>query len=291
MNAICTKHLTKYYGRVLGIADLNLSVEAGDFFGFIGPNGAGKSTTIRTILGLISPTEGSAELFGLDIRGQKTEVLSRIGYLPAEPAYYSGMRVRDFLKLAAQLHHRDCTREAKDLCERLSLDPTRKVEELSLGNQKKLGIIAAMQHRPELYIMDEPTSGLDPLMQREFFALLKERNEAGATVFLSSHILSEVQKYCTHAAVIRSGRLLVSDSVEQLAHTDAKRVTLRGIRELPQQLTARDISVAEDSIRFLYDGSPRTLMQVLSALPITDLTITEPDLEEIFLHYYEKEDA
>lgn len=290
MNTIKTTNLTKYYGKARGIIDLSLTVEQGDFFGFMGPNGAGKSTTIRTLLGLISTTSGSAEILGMDIRKNKTEVLSKIGYLPSEAMFYNGMKVKDILKLSADLHKKDCSAEAKLLCDRLNLDTSRKVEELSLGNRKKVGIVCAMQHKPSLYIMDEPTSGLDPLMQREFFALLKERNQEGATVFLSSHILSEVQRYCNNAAVIRDGRMLVCDSVENLAHTEAKRVTIRGTKELPKLDDIKDIKEVGDAVSFLYSGKPDILLKELSALPITDITIAELDLEEIFMHYYTNEE-
>ncbi len=289
MTSIRTRDLTKYYGKNRGVADLSLRVEPGDFFGFIGPNGAGKSTTIRTLLGLIAPTSGSAEVLGLDIRSHRTEILARVGYLPSETMFYSRMRVREVLKLSARLRKKDCRAQAQRLCERLEIDPSRRVEELSLGNRKKVGIVCAMQHEPELYILDEPTSGLDPLMQREFFALLKERHEAGATVFLSSHVLSEVQKHCTHAAVIREGRLLISNRVQRLGHAEAKRVHIRGVREISGLDRVRDVSASEDGVRFLYDGKPAELMRAMAVLPITDITITEPDMEEIFLHYYEKE--
>ncbi len=289
MHAIQTCHLTKYYGKNRGIMDVGLAVKEGDFYGFIGPNGAGKSTSIRILLGLIAPTDGKAEIFGQDIREHKLEILSQIGYLPSETMFYSGMCVREILRLSASLHRKNCSAEAKRLCERLELDPSRKVEELSLGNRKKVGIVCAMQHRPRLYILDEPTSGLDPLIQKEFFSLLKEQNQQGATVFLSSHVLSEVQRYCTHAAVLRGGRLLASDSVERLGHTDARRVTVRGVRKLPKLQNARDMKLSEDSASFLYDGRPDILLKVLASLPITDITITEPDLEEVFMHYYEEE--
>lgn len=289
MKAITTNNLTKYYGKSRGIVDVNLSVEEGDFFGFIGPNGAGKSTTIRTLMGLISPTAGSAQIMGMDVCKDKTRVLSCVGYLPSEAMFYNGMRVRDILRLSADLRKKDCHDEAGKLCDRLELDITRKIDELSLGNRKKVGIVCAMQHRPELYILDEPTSGLDPLMQREFYALLKERNDEGATIFLSSHILSEVQRYCRHAAVIRDGRILVSDSVENLGHTGAKRVTLQGVNEPPELAQIRDVHKSPDSISFLYSGKPDLLFKALSGLPITDITIAEPDLEEIFMHYYAKE--
>lgn len=288
MKVIQTAGLTKYYGRNRGIIDLDLTVKQGDFFGFIGPNGAGKSTTIRILLGLITADGGRAEIFGEEVRSHKTELLSRIGYLPSETMFYSGMRVRDVLRLSADLRKKDCAAEAKRLCERLELDPSRRAEQLSLGNRKKLGIVCAMQHRPELYIMDEPTSGLDPLMQKEFFSLLKERREDGATVFLSSHVLSEVQRYCSHAAVIREGRILVSDSVERLGHTDARRVTVKGIRKVPELPDVRDVRISEDSVSFLYAGEPGQLLRELSALPVKEIMITEPDLEEVFLHYYNK---
>ncbi len=289
MKAIETSGLTKSYGRARGIVDVDLSVEEGDFFGFIGPNGAGKSTTIRTLLGLIAPSGGSARVLGCDIVTGRREILAQVGYLPSETAFYRGMRVRDVLRLSAKLRHMDCSAEAGRLCERLELDPSRRVEELSLGNRKKVGIVCALQHSPRLYILDEPTSGLDPLMQREFFALLEERCRGGATVFLSSHVLSEVQRHCRHAAVIREGRLLVMDSVEKLGHTDARRVTLRGVHELPPLPELRDARAGQDGVTFLYGGDMPTLLGTLAGLPVTDVTITEPDLEEVFLHYYAKE--
>ena len=289
MKAIETSGLTKSYGRARGIVDVDLSVEEGDFFGFIGPNGAGKSTTIRTLLGLIAPSGGSARVLGCDIVTGRREILAQVGYLPSETAFYRGMRVRDVLRLSAKLRHMDCSAEAGRLCERLELDPSRRVEELSLGNRKKVGIVCALQHSPRLYILDEPTSGLDPLMQREFFALLEERCRGGATVFLSSHVLSEVQRHCRHAAVIREGRLLAMDSVEKLGHTDARRVTLRGVHELPPLAELRDARAGQDGVTFLYGGDMPTLLGTLAGMPVTDVTITEPDLEEVFLHYYAKE--
>ena len=185
MDALKTISLTKYYGKSRGILDMNLTVEQGDFFGFIGPNGAGKSTTIRTLLGLIAPTSGSAQLLGMDILCQKEAILSHVGYMPSEASFYRNMRVKEIIKLSADLRHRDCSAEAKKLCERLELDVNKKIRELSLGNRKKVSIVCALQHMPDLCILDEPTSGLDPLMQREFYAILEERNQKGATIFVS----------------------------------------------------------------------------------------------------------
>lgn len=289
MKAIQTTNLTKYYGKARGIIDLSLSVEQGEFFGFIGPNGAGKSTTIRTLLGLIAPTSGEARFFEKDIVKDHISVLEQIGYLPSEAVFYPGMRVRDILKLSADLRKKDCAEEAKKLCDRLQLDSSRKVDELSFGNRKKVGIVCALQSNPELLILDEPTSGLDPLMQREFFEILKERNRRGTTVFLSSHVLSEIQRNCTRAAIIREGRLIACDSVEQLSQSNAKRISIHGKVDLSGLDGIRDKKEGEDSVSFLYTGDINKLLRILSAGQLSDISISEPDLEEIFLHYYEKE--
>ena len=290
MDAIRTNSLTKYYGRARGITDMNLTVEQGDFFGFIGPNGAGKSTTIRILLGLIAPSSGSAQVLGMDISRQKETILSHVGYMPSEASFYRNMRVRDVIKYSADLSRKDCRAEAQTLCERLELDVNRKIHELSLGNRKKVSIVCALQHMPRLCILDEPTSGLDPLMQREFYAILEERSKSGATIFVSSHILSEVQRYCRHAAIIREGRLLALDSTKKLGHTDTKRVRLRGAGRISDRLSSllnlKDLQIDGDSVSFLYSGSLKELLNTLAALPLSDASITEPDLEEIFMHYY-----
>ena len=289
MKIIQTENLTKYYGKARGIIDMNLSVEAGDIFGFIGPNGAGKSTTIRTLLGLISLTSGNAWIFEQDILKNHIEILSRIGYMPSEAMFYHGMRVEDVLRLSASLHGKNCLAEAHHLCERFKLDTKKKVEELSLGNRKKVSIVCAFMHQPDLYILDEPTSGLDPLMQKAFFELIHERNSQGATIFLSSHILSEIQHHCKNAAIIREGYLIACDSVEKLTNTQARRITLHGISSPPRLENMKNISCAENSVSFLYDGNMKVLIAELNQIPITDMTVTEPELEEIFLHYYTKE--
>lgn len=286
MNIIETKGLTKFYGASRGVAGLDLTVEEGAFFGFIGPNGAGKSTTIRVLLGLIRATSGSVRLFGMDWQRERKDILRRVGFLPSETMFYSGMRVGELLRLSARLRKRDCRAEAERLCGRLRLDPTKKIETLSLGNRKKVGIVCAMQHRPELYILDEPTSGLDPLMQREFFALLKERSREGATVFLSSHVLSEVQRHCDRAAIIRAGRLIACDTVSALAGTSARRVRLRGEADLTGLEGVRDLRREGEGASFLYSGDVQALLRVLARWPLADVTITEPDLEEVFLHDY-----
>ncbi|MGN0486588.1 MAG: ATP-binding cassette domain-containing protein [Acutalibacteraceae bacterium] len=288
MKIIETEKLTKYYGKNRGIIDLDLSVEEGEFFGFIGPNGAGKSTTIRILLGLIRTTAGEAKLFGKDLKSDRNTILRNIGYMPSEATFYSGMKVKDILSLSAKMRQQDCRKEAEQLCERLALDREKRVEELSLGNRKKVSVVCALQHKPRLCILDEPTSGLDPLMQKEFFDILRERHREGCTIFLSSHILSEIQKNCSRAAIIKEGRLVALDSVENLSKTNARRVTLHGVSSLPADLTAKSVEAGEDSVSFLFSGDIRHLLKVAGTLPIVDMTITEPDLEEIFMHYYEK---
>lgn len=287
-----TANLTKFYGKARGITDINLSVEEGEIFGFIGPNGAGKSTTIRSLLGLITPTSGMARVFDMEARSNRTKLLNDIGYMPSEAMFYNGMRVAEIIKYSADLHKMDCSSEANILCDRLKLDVKKKVEELSLGNRKKVSIVCAMQHNPKLYILDEPTSGLDPLMQKEFFALLEEKHTSGATIFLSSHVLSEIQHYCTKAAIIREGKIIVCDTVEALSKTNTRRIHITGDEKvypiIIEQLSSplEDLQTSNRGIEFLYTGDINELLHIISQFTIQDIRITEPDLEEIFMHYY-----
>lgn len=289
MEVMKTTKLTKYYGKVRGIKELDLTVTHGEFFGFIGPNGAGKSTTIRTVLGLIAPTSGDAMIFGKDVTKEREAILQNIGYLPSEALFYQGMKVKDILRLSVDLRKVDCSAESKRLCERLQLDTARKIDDLSFGNRKKVAIVCALQHRPELLVLDEPTGGLDPLMQKEFFDILRERNREGTTIFLSSHVLSEIQRNCTRAAIIRDGRIIAQGSVDDLSKTSAKRITVHGSIHLENLSGVRDRKAGEDGISFLYSGDMGSLLRTLASGQVDDLTVTEPDLEEIFLHYYEED--
>lgn len=284
MNAIETVSLTKYYGKARGITDVYLSVSEGDFFGFIGPNGAGKSTTIRILTGLISQTSGTAKIFGKEAGNPDT--LCDIGYMPSEANFYSNMTVSEVIRYSAKLRKLDCDKNVKRLCNRLELDVHKKISELSLGNRKKVSIVCALQHSPKLCILDEPTSGLDPLMQREFYSILEELHAKGSTIFLSSHILSEIQKYCKRAAIIRQGKLLICDDVDNLVHTNAKKIALSGIAQLPEIQGISNIENDGDTIKFLYSGSSSELLKALAPLPIKDISISEPDLEEVFTRYY-----
>ncbi len=289
MAIIETRDLTKYYGKARGITELNLKVEEGEFFGFIGPNGAGKSTLIRTLLGLIKPTSGEAKVMGKPLSLSR-EYLEEIGYLPSETTFYGDMKVSELISYSAKLRKKDCEKEAKALCERLELDTKKRIDQLSLGNRKKVGIVCAMQGNPQIYLMDEPTSGLDPLIQKEFFDLLHERQKEGATIFFSSHVLSEVQHNCTRAAIIREGRLVAEGSIQSLSGSNTKNITLHGINYIPDDISAKSVVKMQDGISFLYQGDIRQLLSKVSMLPITDMTINEPELEDVFMHYYEKGD-
>ena len=268
------KNLTKMYGKNRGVSDLTIGVEKGDIFGFLGPNGAGKSTTIRSMLGLIGFQEGSVALLGMDVRKQQEEILKQVGYMPSEAMFYPSMKVKDVIRFAADMRKMDCTKEAAMLCECLAVDTEKRIEELSLGNRKKVSIVCAMQHKPQLFIFDEPTSGLDPLMQAEFFKLVLKYNQQGVTCFLSSHVLSEIKKYCRHAAIIREGRLICTDTVENLTRTNAKRIRL-----------VKDGKEEE----FVYKGNLNELFAGFAGHDISDIVIEEPELDEIFMHYYEGE--
>ena len=273
MKAIEIRHLTKNYGKNRGVINLSLDVEEGDIFGYLGPNGAGKSTTIRSLLGLSHFDEGEVRVLGYDVKTQTKEILTNVGYMPSEAQFYPSMKVKDVIRYAADMRGLDCQKEAEKLCERLQVNTEKKIEELSLGNRKKVSIVCAMQHQPKLFIFDEPTSGLDPLMQAEFFKLITEQNQKRTTCFLSSHVLSEVKKYCNHAAIIREGKLIRVDTVENLTKTNAKRIkmTKDGVEE-----------------EFVYRGNINELIQDLSTHDISDLVIEEPELDEIFMHFYEE---
>ena len=264
--------LTKTYGKKRGVRDISFAVEEGDIFGFLGPNGAGKSTTIRSMLGMLHFTEGQIRLLQMDVKKQQKEILGQVGYMPSEAFIYPAMKVKEAIRFAAQARKRDCTKEAKRLCEILEMDGERKIGELSLGNRKKVSIVCAMQHKPKLLILDEPTSGLDPLMQEAFFQLLLEYNRQGTTVFLSSHVLSEVKKYCRHAAIVKEGALIRTDTVENLSRTNLRRVK---VRERGQER------------EFIHEGGVKELLARLNQMEPEDVLIEELPLEEIFMHYYE----
>ncbi len=211
-NAIEISHLTKNYGKNRGVTDVSLEVKEGDIFGFIGPNGAGKSTTIRSMLGFLRFQEGTIRILGMDSVKDHEKIMRNVGYMPSEAWFYGSMKVSEVIRYAADARGMDCSAEAAKLCERLKVDTGKRIRELSLGNRKKVSIVCAMQHRPRLFIFDEPTGGLDPLMQKHFFELIDEYVAEGTTCLLSTHVLSEVNKYCKSAAIMREGRLTMLDT-------------------------------------------------------------------------------
>lgn len=282
------RDLVKTYGKARGVSGISLDVEKGDFFGFIGPNGAGKSTTIRSMLGLIKMNSGSIRIFDLDVKKDKVAILKRVGYMPSEIMLYPNLKVSQMLQMTADAFGMNCKERARELCERLQVDTTKRMEELSLGNRKKVGIVCMMQHNPELYIFDEPTSGLDPFMQKEFFTLLSEVNQQGATIFFSSHVLQEIQSYCNKAAIIKEGQLVVVDTVSNLSNTAARKVILRGCNTLPELPGINNPFVDSNMVSFLYQGEAKQLLAKLATMEVADVLIEEPSLEEIVFHFYGK---
>jgi len=289
MSTIEINNLTKYYGKARGIIDVSLKVEEGEIFGFIGPNGAGKTTTIRLLCSLIYPSGGSATIFGKDVIKHGPEIRRDIGYLPGEVFYYDKMKVVDLLEYSASFYKRDCTKRLHELAEIMELDLTRRIEDLSYGNKKKVGIVQGLLHQPKLLLLDEPTSGLDPLMQQKFFDLIVEENKRGVTVFFSSHILAEVQKMCGRVAIIREGEIVEVQDIKTLQKDNYKkiRIVADDIDEKRFDVDGMTNLIKDDGVvSFFYNGDINVITKIISASAISDLTIEEPTLEEIFMHYY-----
>lgn len=294
MNIIETKKLTKYYGHQRGIIDLNLQIEEGEIYGFIGPNGAGKSTTIRTLLSIIHPTHGSATIFGKDIVEFGSKIREEIGYLPSEVFYYDNMKAIDLLKYSASFYNRpksQTNNRIKELAKLLDLDLNKKIDDLSFGNKKKVGIIQGLLHEPKLIILDEPTGGLDPLIQQKFFNLIREENKRGATVLFSSHILGEVQRLCSRVGIIKEGKLIKVEKLSELMQNSTKRFKLASTEKINKSLFSNikgisELEQSQNELNFLFRGHLKDVTKVIAKLDLVNLEVSEPDLEEIFLHYY-----
>lgn len=294
MNVIETKKLTKYWGKSRGIIDVDLVVEEGEIFGFIGPNGAGKSTTIRILLGLIYPTGGSATIFGKDVTKFGPEIREEIGYLPSEVFYYDDMKVIDLLRYSASFYKKDpkvIEKRITNTAKLLDLDLHKKIDDLSYGNKKKVGIIQGLLHEPKLIILDEPTGGLDPLIQQKFFNLLKEENKKGATILFSSHILGEVQKMCDRVAIIKEGKIVKVEKISSLIENNTKRFKLETATKPDEKFFkmagVNDLTINENFVNFLYHGHIDPIIKKIAGLDLKNMWVEEPDLEEIFLHYYQ----
>jgi ABC-2 type transport system ATP-binding protein len=289
MSEIEITNLTKYYGKSRGIIDVSLEVEKGEIFGFIGPNGAGKSTTIRLLCSLIYPTSGSAKIFGKDVNKHGPEIRQNIGYLPGEVFYYERMKVIDLLKYSESFYDRDCTDRMNELAEYMELDLKRRIDDLSYGNKKKVGIVQGLLHSPKLLFLDEPTSGLDPLMQQKFFDLIREENERGVTVFFSSHILAEVQRLCNRVAIIREGEIVEIKDIKTLQKENYKKIGIFANDLDETQFDIEGVSnlaKSDGEVTFFYRGDINVITRLLSENTISDVSIEEPTLEEIFMHYY-----
>src|SRR5664279_2035097 len=284
--------LSKFYGKSRGIEHINLEINEGEIFGFIGPNGAGKSTTIRILMNMIFPTGGSAKILGMDVIRETKKIKSQIGYIPSDANAYSSMSVHEFLAYCIRFYSvPDGEKRISELSKLFELDLSRKIAELSMGNRKKVSIVQSMLHNPKLLILDEPTTGLDPLMQSVFFELLRSENKRGMTIFFSSHILSEVQMLCKRVAIIKEGKIIQLEDIDNLRRKQLKKVTI----EFSDFLNYQTISIPgieaavtgpDNLVTFMYSGNINELVAFLSAKKILNLIIEEPSLDEIFLHYY-----
>jgi ABC-2 type transport system ATP-binding protein len=291
---IRTEKLTKYYGSHRGIIDVDLTVEKGEVFGFLGPNGAGKTTTIRVLLDLIRPTSGKAYVFDIESSADPTAIHRRIGYLPGEFALYDRLTGGQTLEYFGNLRGGVDKAYQAQLIQRLDLDPKRRYKEYSKGNKQKVGLVAALQHRPELLLLDEPTAGLDPLVQQTFFEIMREQVKDGATVFLSSHILNEVERSCDRVAIIREGLIVRVDSVEGLRDLAHHQVEMRfagkpPVAEFKKIKGVSDVVVEDHILRLRVLGSITPVVQAAARLGVTDFLSREPSLEETFLAQYGRE--
>jgi ABC-2 type transport system ATP-binding protein len=288
---IRTEALTKLYGSVRGIQDLDLEIQTGEVFGYLGPNGAGKTTTIRLLLDFIRPTTGRAEVLGLDSQTESLEIRRRVGYIPGELVLYENMSGRDLLRYFGNLRGGVSRQKVIALADRLDLDLTRPIRSLSKGNKQKVGLVQAFMHDPELLILDEPTSGIDPLVQQEFYRMVREARAAGQTVFLSSHVMSEVEHVCDRVGIIRDGSLVMIDHVSRLKANAVRRIEIEFMRPVPADVFDRlpnvsDVNVENGFVRCTVSGPVDALVKAAAQFEVNTITSHEPELEEIFLSYY-----
>ena len=281
-------NLSKYYGDIRGVENVSFSLNEGEIFGFIGPNGAGKSTTIRRIMNLINKNEGKVYVYGKEFKKQDSEIKSLIGYLPSEINLYDDLTVKQILDYHASFYKKDVRARKEELVNRLQLDVTKRIEELSLGNLKKLGIVLAFMHEPKLLILDEPISGLDPLMQEDFYRLLKEEKARGTAIIYSTHILSEISKICDRVGIIKDGNLLKVETIATLTKKQLNLVTIqsKNIEKIVKEMKLKPEYIDDNTIKFKNALTPNKLMESLSNYKIDRLLIEEATLEEVFLHYY-----
>jgi len=284
------KNLKKMYGTSVGVRDVTFNVKEGEIFGFIGPNGAGKSTTLRAMLGLIKPTDGYTAIFGADGYKNGVEARKDVGYLSGEVFMHPNMKVRELLEFSANLRGGRGLDRIDELSSRFELNLNKKFRELSLGNKKKVGIVNAIMSNPQLILLDEPTTGLDPLMQQTFFDVIKEENKKGATILLSSHVLTEVQRLCDRVAIIKDGKIIAVEEMQNLKDKYLKEVSFDTNKSELSEINLSGVSNLEikgTHCSFHYNGNMRTLIEYLSKYDIVNINIADGDLEKIFLHFYE----
>lgn len=282
------KNLTKYYGNILAVKNLSLSLNEGEVFGFIGPNGAGKSTTIRSIMNLINKTEGTILINGNKLDKDDTSIKKMIGYLPSEINLYEDLTVKEMLDYHESFYKKNIHKKRCELVKKLKINENKKIEDLSLGNLKKVGIVLALMHDPKILILDEPTSGLDPIMQQIFYELLENEKKKGTTILYSTHILNEISKICDRVGIIKEGRLLKVETIEELQKKNLVFVTIESeeIEKIISDLKIDIISKDDNTIKFKNELSPDILIKKLTKYKINKLLIEESTLEDIFLHYY-----
>ena len=287
-NILEIKNLTKSYGKSRGVIDVNLEIEKGTIYGFIGPNGAGKSTTIKCIMNLINKNSGEVFVDGKLFLKKNNELKNKIGYLPSEIHLYDELKVKEMIKYSESFYKKDCSKRVSELVNKLDIDTNKKIEELSLGNLKKLGIVLALMHEPEIVIMDEATSGLDPLMQEAFYEILLEEKKKGTTIFFSSHILSEIKRICDKVAIIKEGKIINIDDMNNIEDSDVVRIKITSDynKDILKELKLSEDSIKNKTLEFIYKDDINNLMKILSKYNIKKLLIEELDIEEIFIHYY-----
>lgn len=282
------KNLTKYYGNILGVKNLSLTLYEGEIFGFIGPNGAGKSTTIRSIMNLINKTEGIILFNGKELEQDDIQAKEFIGYLPSEIHLYDDLTVKDMLDYHESFYKKNCRKRRIELVEKLKLDETKKIDELSLGNLKKLGIVLSFMHEPKLLILDEPTSGLDPIMQQVFYELLREEKKKGTTIFYSTHILSEISKICDRVGIIKDGELLTVEPIGKMKNKNFNFVTIKSnaVSKIISDLKLNVEPFDENTIKFKNEIPSDKLIKIVAKYQIDHILIEEATLEDLFFHYY-----
>ena len=287
-NILEIKNLTKSYGKSRGVIDVNLEIEKGTIYGFIGPNGAGKSTTIKCIMNLINKNSGEVFVDGKLFLKKNNELKNKIGYLPSEIHLYDELKVKEMIKYSESFYKKDCSKRVSELVNKLDIDTNKKIEELSLGNLKKVGIVLALMHEPEIVIMDEATSGLDPLMQEAFYEILLEEKKKGTTIFFSSHILSEIKRICDKVAIIKEGKIINIDDMNNIEDSDVVRIKITSDynEDILKELKLSEDSIKNKTLEFVYKEDINNLMKILSKYNIKKLLIEELDIEEIFIHYY-----